>query len=77
MVSRLALSAVVCDFLTSMCTNIILFRYLLGLLALLDLMVSLQPTSPKESALRPFVVSWLRLVGESSAQRFTANSVRA
>ena len=52
------------------CTNIILCRYLLDLLALLDLMISLMPTSLKGGALRPFVVSRLRLVGVFSAQRF-------
>jgi len=57
------------------CANIILCRYLLGPLALLDLMVSLMPSSLKGGAFRPFAVSQLLLVGESKAQRFTTNSV--
>ena len=58
-----------------MCTNVILCRYLLDPLALLDLMVSLMPTFPKEDALRPFAVSQLCLVDGPSAQRFIANSI--
>ena len=58
------------------CANIILCRYLLGPLALLDLMVSLMRTFLKEGALKPFAVSQLRMVAGSSAQRFIVNSVQ-
>jgi len=39
------------------CANIILYWYLLGPMALLDLMASIMPTSAKGGALRPFTVS--------------------
>jgi len=57
------------------CVNVILYRYLLGPLALLDLMVSLMPTSPKGGALVSFVASHLHLIGGPSAQGFIADSV--
>jgi len=44
------------------CTSITLCRYVLGPLALLDLMVSFMPTSKKVGALGPFAVSQLLLV---------------
>jgi len=56
------------------CANVILCRYLLGPFALLDLMVSLIPTSSKERVHLDHQVFQSRLIGESSAQRFTANS---
>jgi len=71
-VSHLVLSVVVCYFLliSMLCgTNIILCRYLLGLLILLDLLVSLMPTFPKDGALRLFVIYRLSLVGVFSTHR--------
>ena len=47
------------------CANIILCRYLLGPLALLDLMISLQPFGRTDRQ-----VFQLRLVGEFSAHHF-------
>ena len=63
-----------------MCANTILYRYLLGHLTLLDLMISfmlisLIPTSLKEGVRSDCQVFRPHLVGESSAQCFTANFV--
>ena len=58
----------ICVFMSA---NVILCRYLLGPLALLDLMVSLMPTSSKERVRSDRQVFRLRLVGKSSAQRLS------
>ena len=48
----------------------------IGPLALLDRMVSLMPTFSKEGVRSDHQDFQLRLVGELSIQRFTANSVQ-
>ena len=53
------------------CANVILCRYLLDPLALLDFMVSLMPTSLKEGVRSDRQVFRPRLVGESSALPLT------
>ena len=68
MVSRLILSVVACYLPTYMCACVVLTLFFAGpnlAFVLLDLMVFLQPTSSKGGALRPFVVSQLRLAGKT------------
>ena len=57
-----------------LCSINILCRYPLSLQGTFSLRALIQPTSLKEGALRLSLM--LRLVSESNAQRFTANSIR-